>query len=188
MAPQPSIKITKQMTYRGGSGKLFTNRYHFGPDVPANNTDWTNLADAVTAGEKAIYPSYITIVSATGYLAGSDLPVFSKSYSLAGTGSFASSNACPGDCAALIRYSTTARTSKNHAVYLFNYYHGCRWENSVDADTLSTAQQTAMGVYATNWVSGGWVAGKSYIRRGPNGAAAVGELVETYITHRDFTK
>lgn len=188
MADQPSFKLLKTFTFRGGSGKVWSNRYHFGPDIPSSGADWDALTDAVVTGEKALLPSYVTITGSVCYLAGSDVPVHSKTYATAGTLTITGTEPTPGECAALIRYSTTARTSKNHPVYLFNYYHGVRIDTAGDNDTVAAAQQTAMGTYSGNWVSGGWVAGKSYIRRGPNGATAVGALVEHMVTHRDFPR
>lgn len=185
MATQPSFKVVKTFTYKGQT-RHWSNRYHFGPDIPASNAEWDALTDAVVTGEKAILPSYVTIISAIDYLAGSDVPVHSKSYSTAGTLVTTSSSPTPGDAAMLVRYSTDVRTSKNHPVYLFNYYHGVRWLTAGDNDTLFSGQSTALGTYAGNWVSGGWVGGKTYIRRGPNGAVALGAFVEPYITHRDF--
>ena len=84
MAATPSIKITKQFTYRGVA-RHFSNRYHFVGGTPADNAHWTTLSDAIVTAEKVIYTSVVTIVSTTGYAAGSEVPVFSKTYSTAGT-------------------------------------------------------------------------------------------------------
>lgn len=141
----------------------------------------------VTA-EKPIYSSVVTIVQTVGYAAGSEVPVFTKTYSTAGTWSSAGFNATPGDVAALVRYSTTARTSKNHPIYLYNYYHGAF--NVVGSpDNLATGQVTAMGTYSGLWISPGFSDGTtSYVRSGPNGATAVGALVEPMVTHRDLPR
>jgi hypothetical protein len=127
-------------------------------------------------------------VETIGYAAGSDVPVFSKTYSQAGTGSFATFIACPGDCAALVRYTTTARTPKNHPVYLFNYFHSCGINTSGASDLLNTAQKTAIGTYASAWLSGFSDGTNTYVRAGPNGATATGQLVEQYVMHRDFPR
>jgi hypothetical protein len=191
MAPPPptvpSIKVRKHFTYRLNL-KEFTNRYFVSPSIPASSADWTALSDAVVAGEKAIYPSYVTIDEVIAYDAGSEVPVWSKTYSAAGTLVYTSTEPTPGDAAMLVRYSTTQRTSKNHPIYLFNYYHGVRWDAAGDNDTVCAAQVAALGVYAGNWVSGGWVSGKTYKKTGPYGAVAQGEFVEPFITHRDFRR
>jgi len=141
----------------------------------------------VTA-EKAIYDSGQTIVQTLGYAAGSEVPVFTKTYSTAGTGVFGAGARAPGDAAGLIRYATAVRTSKNHPVYLYNYYHGVI-TIAGGGDTILAAQVSAYGTYAAAWIGAGFSDGTtSYNRAGPNGATATGQLVETYITHRDFPR
>jgi hypothetical protein len=144
--------------------------------------------DAVTAAEKACYQSSTTIVGATGYAAGSDVPVASKVYSIAGTGSYGSGGLAPGESAALVRYSTAAKTTKNHPIYLFNYYHGASNQNSGPTviDLLVVNYKNALSTYATNWISGFSDGSITAVRASPNGAAATGEVVEEYLTHRDF--
>lgn len=124
----------------------------------------------------------------TGYAAGSEVPVFTKTYSTIGTANF-SGLRCPGDCAVLVRYATTARTPKNHPIYLFNYYHGAAYVSSAAIDQVNATQVTAMAGYAGQWVGSGFSDGATtYNRAGPNGATAVGQLVEPFITHRDLPR
>lgn len=185
MAATPSLKVTKSMHFKGGT-KLWSNRYHFNGGTPADSTHWTTFSDAVVTAEKAQFGTNVTIVGTTGYAAGSDVPVFSKTYSTAGTwtptGSFA-----PGEVAALVRYATAARTSKNHPIYLFNYYHGLTVQtSSTTCDLLTAALRTLMQTYAAAWLSGFSDGTNTYVRAGPNGATATGSSVEQYVTHRDF--
>jgi hypothetical protein len=190
MAATPSLKVTKSFTYRGVT-RQFSNRYHFNGGVPADAAHWTTFSDAVVTAEKAIFAPAVTIVKTTGYLAGSEVPVFTKTYSTAGTLSTGTCTIAPGDVAALIRYATTARTSKNHPIYLFNYYHGAYTlaGGGGNQDSLCTAQATAMGTYAGVWIGAGFSDGtNSYVRAGPNGATAVGQLVEALVTHRDLPR
>lgn len=187
MAATPSIKVTKSFTYRGVA-RHFSNRYHFTGGTPADNAHWTTLSDNIVNAEKLIFTSAVTIVSTTGYAAGSEVPVFSKTYSTAGTRTLVGVRA-PGDCAAIIRYATAARSSKNHPVYLFNYYHDTEFANSTAPDTVTAAVQTIYGTYATAWTGAGFSDGTTtYNRAGPNGATATGELVEPLITHRDLPR
>jgi hypothetical protein len=187
MAATPSIKVTKSFTYRGVS-RTFSNRYHFAGGTPADNAHWTTLSDAIVTAEKACHFSTIVIVGTTGYAAGSEVPVFSKTYSTAGTlasGGFAT----PGDVAALVRYSTAVRTAKNHPVYLFNYYHGVATIGGTSNDLLLVAQATAFGTYASTWIGAGFSDGATaYHRAGPNGATATGQIVEAFLTHRDLPR
>jgi hypothetical protein len=187
MATVASLRVVKSIPYKGGT-RHFSNRYHFTGGTPADDTHWHTLMDNVVTAEKAIFEAGTSIVEAVGYAAGSDVPVSLKTYTTAGTLTpGGSDHVAPGDCAALIRYSTNARSVKNHPIYCFNYYHQCFYNAShPDADFLSSAQKTAMGTYAAAWITGfsdGTITAK---RSTPNAATTTGSIVEEYITHRDF--
>ena len=165
---------------------MFSNRYHFNGGVPADNTHWNTLFDAIVAAEKTIFESYVTIVKATAFAAGSELPIHDKTYSQNGTGSFSGSVPVPGDCAALVRYSTTARSAKNHPIYLFNYYHGATLTESNGPDLLNAAQLAAIEAYADDWLAGFSDGTITAVRADPHGATATSRLVSANIHHRDF--
>ena len=177
--------MIKEFPFKGGV-RRFSNRYHFSGGVPADNTKWTTFSDNVVLYEKAAFTDYVKIVETIGYAPGSDVPVFSKSYNVTGTAAL-TGDTVPGEVAALVRYSTTARTSKNHPVYLFNYYHGILGStDSAHADKLLSGAKTALETYAGAWVTGFTDGSVSHHRTGPNGASATGSFVEEYFTHRDF--
>lgn len=187
MAATPSIKITKSFSYRGVAHR-WSNRYHFNGGTPADSAHWTTLASAIITAEKVIYPSNVTIVAWTGYAAGSEVPVASGTSSTTGTLADGGNPHAPGDAAILLRYSTTARTAKNHPIYLFNYFHGVILAAG-GGDLALALQNTSIGTYAGSWITPGFSDGtNSYTRAGPNGASAVGQIVEQYITHRDFPR
>lgn len=187
-----SIVIYKSGDYRGGT-KRTGNRYHFEGALPTDDSAWEAFADLIVASEKTIYNNLVTIVEAVGYDAGSASStnphgdaVFTKSYTTVGTGGpWTGGIQTPGDCAMLVRYSTDARSTRNHPVYLMNYYHAA-YADDTNADTLLAAQKTALEAFADAWVTGFVCDGTHRERCGPRGAVSVGRRVDPFIRHRDF--
>jgi hypothetical protein len=190
VAATPSIKIVKNFNWRQNNTQ-FTNRYHFNGGTPSDATHWATLSNAIVTAEKAIYPPSVEIVSAIGYAAGSDVPVHTSSYTTAGTFTIPSTEKqAPGECVALLRWATAARSSKNHPVFLFNYYHGviANYNSLDEEDLVSTGQKAAINTYAGSWITGFSDGTLTLVRAGPNGATATGAVAEQWITHRDFPR
>jgi hypothetical protein len=185
VAATPSLKVTKSTAWRTGT-RLWSNRYHFNGGTPAASADWTTLADAVVTAEKAIYTSDTTIVQVDGYAAGSDVPIFTKTYTTAGTLTLSGSFAQELQVCMLVRFDTTAVTSKNHPVYLFNYVHAVFQDANTHTGDPHNTQSTAVATYATAWIAGFSDGTNTLVRAGPNGATATARVVESWLTHRDF--
>src|SRR4051812_43203994 len=121
----PSLKIVKTLPYQGGT-KLWSNRYHFTGGTPADSTAWTHFADAVVANEKLGMFTDLQIHTVLGYAPTSEVPVFQKTYDVAGTYAPSTRLPVPGDCAIVLKYTTDQRSTKNHPIYLFKFHHGVR--------------------------------------------------------------
>jgi hypothetical protein len=183
--PTASIKVMTSFTYRGAA-KVWSNRYHFDNDAPTTAGRWLAFSDAVVAAQKAMQITNQTIVGTVGYAAGSDVPVYSKTYTTAGTLSLTSIPQGPGDAALMVRYSTGAKSEKNHPIYLFSYYHGVLLSSDTNPDVVNSSQVTAAGTYAALWISGITDGTVVHHRCSPQGPLATGYLVDTKVRHRDF--
>ena len=169
----------------------WSNRYHFSGGTPASDSAWQTLFDNVSADELVMYDARSVIVEAHGYAAGSDLPVWTWTGSTAGSFTGTGAHACPADCVGIIRWETDQVTSKNHPIYLFNYYHGVfNGDGTGDSqwDMVFGSQHSRYQTFGSNWITGYSDGTNTYHRAGPNGAVAQSRFVSTYISHRDFPR
>lgn len=194
-ATRSSLLVVKSMSALG-STREWTNRYHVTGPLTPTFAQFQTLADAVVADEAAALEGFITIVrvdwsdastASSTNLNGDTL--YTKSYSTAGGATSGSDGSliAPSDCAVLLRYTTDARSVKNHAIYLFNYYHGA-YHSSTNKDNVGGVQKTGFEEYGDDWLAGFSDGVNTRIRCGPHGAVAQSRSVKTLITHRDFPR
>jgi hypothetical protein len=183
---QISIRIDKTSPYKGGT-KTWSNRYHFDSTVAMTEAVFDALADWLVGIEKYILATEVTIIGAVGYDPGSDVPVWSKSYSQAGLEVPGSSERVgPLEQALLVRFTTTQRSVKNHPIYGFKYYHGAIVADGTDRELVPSGRKTSWDSQIAGMVSGTTVGGTLYKVSGPRGAVYQSGACETYYTHRDF--
>jgi hypothetical protein len=184
VAAQASVKFTFTSPYEGGT-KTWSTRLHVTGGNWQDQTHFNAFSDAVWTDWKSATDTHTTLVSATGYNGGSDLPVFSKSYNQAGTYTGTNPRAALEMCI-LIRFTTTQRSSRNHPIYLYNWIHCVQIDSGTTPEVPLGGQKAAWTTRATSLVSGYSDGTLNRIRCGPNGAVAQSGAAETYLHHRDF--
>lgn len=155
---------------------------------PADATKWTTLCDLVANAEKLALYNTSTIVQAVGYQAGSEVADFSKVYALTGSLSPTGLQVQQGEVCALVRYSTANRSTKNHPIYLFNYYHDACSISASQRDQPHATWVAALNTYAQAWISGFNDGANVQVRCSPQGHIATTRVTEGYLTHRDFPR
>lgn len=183
---QNAFRFVFSSTYKGGtrqwSTKLFTNQ---------TNSLTQAILDAMVTDQlayiKPALPTWCTIVEALAYDPGSDIPVATNSINQACTFAPGTLTPTPLETAAYFRFATTARTSKNHPIYLGQYIHDVMTQPSqTDHELLQTDQMENLRQWLARWVSGITISGTVYKKAGPYGAVAQSLHVPIYTTHRDF--
>jgi hypothetical protein len=95
----------------------------------------------------------------------------------------------PGDVAAIARYSTAYRSTKNHPIYLFNYFHTFGVQSNASwADALNSDQKALLNTYCNLWITGISDGTSTHHRSGPTGHLATGLLLVDNLTHRDLPR
>lgn len=177
-----------QSPYKGGT-KNWGWRLFFNNTTAMTGAVFTALSTAIGADLANVLPTTSTIISAVGYDAGSDVPTNSRTMSVAGGFSPSSGeHYAPLEVAALMRFTTTQRTSKNHPIYLFKYMRAVILAATGNPEVVPSGRRTTYTSLATDLVNGFATGGVTYKLAGPYGAVAQSGACEQYFTHRDFPR
>lgn len=160
------ITLIKRFLYRGDATEEWSNKYHFTGPIPANNTAWKALVDALIAQEKTVYMSLSSVIRAYGYSDDSVSPnaVWSFDYlaagaTVAGTNT-SPGNAMAGDQAFVVWWKTDRLNSKGRAVYLRKYFHS-GVVNAVTPDSLAAGMAAPLDAFATKLRDGTFLDGRT---------------------------
>lgn len=180
------MKVVKHSSYKGGT-RIWSNRYFLSPVGVPTDTEWTILADNVVAAERLAMSDGVVYDEVVCYLAGSDVPVFTHPVTATGVLSGTTDiQYSPLEVAALLRFSTDARTHKNHPIYLFKYFHNVLRHPSEGSERLWETQKTAIDTYGQHWIDGFSDGTNTYHVCGPYGAVGLVRTTKIWTTHRDF--
>jgi hypothetical protein len=193
------ITIIKSMLYRGVAEE-WSNHYHLsGPD-PADRAAFKTLVDLVVTQEKVCYTSTSNVVRVYAYNAADDPAhnvnshaTWSWDYTISplapvpGTLTLTASteHGISGDQAYWIRWDSGRLNSKGKKIWLRKYMHqGCAINNTPDTLTSTTiTNANAFGAF----LEGSIGADARHIV-GPDGLAASGHGVSTYVTTRTLKR
>lgn len=189
MATPPTrvgVKVNYTFSWRGAT-QDWSQLYHFTGD-----TSWTdqthfdtfavNLWNAIKIG----IPTRVTCTTMTAYNAGSFLPVFSHSISATGGYTDTTNPQAPGEACMLWRFTTDQRTTKNHPIYLFKWFHGMQTDGLTSPDTLRNGIRTTAAGSITSLLAGLSDGTNTRIYCGPRGAVAQTGIVNTQLHIREF--
>lgn len=182
---QAGIKLTFSFSYQGNT-KVWSQLWHFTGGSWQDQTHFNALSDALWNQVKTVTCSRVTLVSSTGYNPGSFLPVYTKSYSAAGTYTDTSNPQAHGEACMLWRFTTDQRSTKNHPIYLYKWFHGTQSDGSTSPDTLRAGIHSSAAPPIAAILAGLSDGTLTRIYAGPRGAVAQSGTCNTLLHVREF--
>jgi len=171
--------------WRGGT-KTWSQLYHFSGGAWQDATHFNAASDALWNIIKGITCSRVTLVETVGYNPGSFLPVYTKAYGASGTYTDTSNPQAAGEMCMLWRFTTDQRSTKNHPIYLFKWFHGTQSDGATAPDTLRNGIQSTAGGKITALLAG--ISDGTLTRAycGPRGAVAQTGTCNLLLHAREF--
>lgn len=182
---QAGIKYTFSFSWRGQT-KSWSQLWHFTQGAWQDQGHFNATSDAVWNLIKLAIPARNTLVTTTAYNPGSFLPVYTKSYGATGSYTDTANPQAPGEACMLVKFTTTQRTTKNHPIYLFKWFHGVQTDGATSPDLLRNGIQSTMQGNLNTLMAG--VSDGTLTRKycGPFGAVAQTAAVNTQLHIREF--
>lgn len=181
---RPSIRVIRSSPYRGGT-RQWSQRF-FWSGANFDLAEFEVMADNLRDLLKLTLPDTGNIVEYVGYDIGTDVPVHTKTVTTAGTYPSNVGHAAPLEVCALARLTTDVRTTKNHPIYGFKYFHQVPLDSGADHELLLDGYKTTLAGQIDDLLAG--VSDGDSVRQWCDARGAVfqdGE-VKQYVTHRDF--
>jgi hypothetical protein len=186
-ATTASIKWRFETPYKGGT-KVWSTTFHLTGGDWQDQTHFNTFADNMKAYIYVLITARTTLLDATGYNPGSDVPVFTKSYNVACTQSRGTSWLMPLEAAILLRWTTDQRSTKNHPIYLYNYIHDIYSNSATTPEVPDASLISTWTSRCATFITGITDGSLTRKRAGPRGAVAQTGAAEAYAVHRDFPR
>jgi hypothetical protein len=181
---QPSVRVVRTSPYKGGT-RTWGNRF-FLTGGNFTSGQFAAIAAWMRLHMKQFLLTTSSITEVVGYDIGSDVPVYTDSTVTAGIYAASTLPVMPLEVAALARFSTTQRSTKNHPIYLYKYFHAAQNDGGADAEKLRAGMKSTIEGEMANLVAGFSDGSGTRILCDSRGAVAQGYVVKAELTHRDF--
>jgi hypothetical protein len=173
------------MPYRGGT-KTWSQLWHFNGGAWQDQTHFDTLSDNLWNEVKSVTLASVTLVETIAYNPGSSLPVYTKSYGAAGTYTDTSNPQAMGEVCMLWRFTTDQRSTKNHPIYLFKWFHHTQSDGSSSPDVLRSGIHSTCSSVISAIVAGLSDGTLTRVYCGPRGAVAQSGTCESNLYVREF--
>lgn len=193
MADVVSLTVIKRFTYRGDATEEWSNKYYLTGGLPADNTAWKALSDALILQEKTCYTTASSVVRVYGYNSDDTSPsaVWSWDYLAHGTAvpgllSVSSATDTSGDQAGVMWWKTDRLNSRGRPIYLRKYFHGAK-RSGTPPDSIETTCAAAYDALAIKLSDGSFLDARK-IRSRTHADAIVATGHDVFITTRTLKR
>lgn len=181
---EPSVRVIRSSPWKGGS-RQWSQRYFFTGTDPTD-TQFDNIFNFLRDELKAVTLTESNLIEYIGYHRGSDVPVYTRTATTAGTYPATGNPVMPLEVAVLARMTTDARTSKNHPIYGFKYFHNIQNDGGSDHEKARVGYVSTLGGQLADILTG--IPDGTTTRQwcDARGAVFQSRFVLPELTHRDF--